>query len=59
MPRWVTGYPYSVFQENTEFSSKYICMDSAGGPVVKNPPASAGGTGSIPGPGRSPVSRGN
>ena len=59
MPGWVTGYPYSAFQENTEFSSKYICTDYPGGPVVKNPPASAGGTGWIPGPGRSHVSRGN
>ena len=27
--------------------------DSPGGPVVKNPPANAGATGSSPGPGRS------
>ena len=30
-----------------------------GGPVVKNPPANAGDTGSIPGPGRSPMLRSN
>ena len=29
-----------------------------GGPVVKNPPASAGDTGSIPGPGRSHILKG-
>ena len=28
-----------------------------GGPVVKNPPANAGDTGSIPGPGRSLMSQ--
>ena len=32
--------------------------DFPGGPVVKNPPASAGDTGSIPGPGRSHMSMG-
>ena len=30
---------------------------SPGGPVVKNPPANAGDTGSIPGPGRSHMSQ--
>ena len=30
-----------------------------GGAVVKNPPADAGDTGSIPGPGRSHMPRGN
>jgi len=30
-----------------------------GGPVVKNPPANAGDTGSIPGPGRSHMPRRN
>ena len=30
-----------------------------GGPVVKNPPANAGSTGSIPGPGRLHPLRGN
>ena len=29
--------------------------DVPGGPVIKNPPASAGATGSIPGPGRPPT----
>ena len=29
--------------------------DFPGGPVVKNPPANAGHTGSIPGPGRSHI----
>ena len=30
-----------------------MCMGFPGGTVVKNPPANAGDTGSIPGPGRS------
>ena len=33
--------------------------DFPGGAVVKNPPANAGDTGSIPGPGRSHVPRSN
>ena len=33
--------------------------DFPGGAVVKNPPASAGDTGSIPGPGRSHMPQGN
>ena len=33
--------------------------DLPGGPVVRNPPTRAGGTGSIPGRGRSHVPRGN
>ena len=32
-----------------------IRLDFPGGPVVKNPPASAGDMGSIPGPGRSHI----
>ena len=32
---------------------KTICLDFPGGAVVKNPPANAGDTGSIPGLGRS------
>ena len=34
-------------------------MDFLGGTVVKNPPADAGDTGSIPGPGRSHMPRSN
>ena len=37
-------YPVNAYQKNVE--------GFLGGPVVKNPPASAGDTGSIPGPGR-------
>ena len=33
--------------------------DFPGGTVVKNPPANAGNTGSIPGPGRSHMPRSN
>ena len=35
------------------------CKDFSGGPVVENPPAHAGDMGSIPGPGRSHMPRGN
>ena len=35
------------------FSQYYKIRDFPGGTVVKNPPANAGDTGSIPGPGRS------
>ena len=31
---------------------KSVFLDFPGGPVVKNPPANEGDTGSIPGPGR-------
>ena len=36
------------------FSKVVYLMDVPGGSVVKNPPANAGDTGSIPGSGRSP-----
>ena len=39
------------------YDSTYIVL--TGGPVVKNPPANAGGTGSIPGAGRSHMPQGN
>ena len=38
---------------------KYHMRDFPGGAVVKNPPANAGDTGSIPGPGRSHVPQSN
>ena len=38
---------------NTPQRKKATDEDFPGGAVVKNPPANAGGTGSIPGPGRS------
>ena len=42
------------------YSAKEVnCWDFPGDPVVKNPPATAGDTGSIPGPGRSLRSRSN
>ena len=34
------------------WEQKYIILDFPGGPVVKNPPANAGDTGSVAGPGR-------
>ena len=34
-------------------------QDFPGGPVVENPPAKAGGMGSIPGPGRSHMLQGS
>ena len=39
--------------------NKNVLEDIAGGPVVKNPPANAGDTGSIPGLGRSYMLRSN
>ena len=36
-----------------------VTEDFPGGAVVKNPPANAGDTGSIPGPGRSHMPRSN
>ena len=41
------------------FCQKSAGQDFAGGTVVKNPPANAGDTGSIPGPGRSHMPRSN
>ena len=38
---------------------KTFALDFDGGPVVKNPPANAGDTGLIPGPGRSHMPWGN
>ena len=40
-------------------SSKSLGLDFAGGPVVENPPANAGDTRLIPGPGRFHMSPGN
>ena len=40
-------------------SCKRHDMDFPGGSVVKNPPANAGDTDSIPGLGRSPLLQGN
>ena len=41
------------------YSFKNISWDFTGGTVVKNPPASAGYMGSIPGPGRSHMPQSN
>ena len=58
----------SVSQINTEhiertrwgrWTYKQVVQDSPGGPLVKNPPANVGDTGSIPGPGRSLMIWGN
>ena len=40
------------FVQTSALKKKYI-VGFPGGSVVKNPPVNAGGTGSIPGPGRS------
>ena len=40
-------------------SIRQRCGDFPGGAVVKNPPANAGDTGSIPGPGRPHMPRSN
>ena len=42
-----------------ELSQDHTARDFPGGPVVKNPPANAGDTGSIPGPGRSHIPQGS
>ena len=42
-----------------ELSQDHTARDFPGGPVVKNPPASTGDTGSIPGPGRSHIPQGS
>ena len=44
-----------VLEEN----ENCVFWDFPGGTVVKNPPANAGDTGSIPGPGRSHMPRSN
>ena len=40
-------------------SSPVAVLGFPGGPVVKNPPANAGDTGSIPGPGGSQTAKGS
>ena len=47
------GYSWGLNRE------EYFCVDFPGAPVVKNLPANAGNMGSIPGPGRFHVPRGN
>ena len=42
-----------------EYFLKILVLDFPGGPVVKNPPANAGDTGSNPGPGRSHMLQSN
>ena len=46
-------------QRTPAFSLEKLFGDFPGGAVVKNPPASAGDTGSSPGPGRSHMLRSN
>ena len=41
------------FQSKRIHEFKMIIRDFLGGPVIRNPPASAGDMGSIPGPGQS------
>ena len=52
----VSIYPHNVCSD-TVFKKE--AGDFPGGTVVKNPPANAGDTGSIPGPGRSHMPRSN
>ena len=47
------------FSRPHETFTKKLIMDFPGGPVVKNPPANAGETGLILGPGRSHMPWGN
>ena len=56
----ITGYLSKPVFPPTLLNLKILLLwDFPGGAVVKNPPASAGDTGSIPGPGRSHMPRGN
>ena len=51
-----------IFREALDLDlgrTKVVLRDFPGGAVVKNPPASAGDTGSSPGPGRSHMPRNN
>ena len=43
---------YTSYNNPVLYWHKNKSQDFPGGPVVKNPPANAGDTGSIPGPGR-------
>ena len=52
-------FPMLCYQDLWTWSSKYPARDFPGGAVVKNPPASAGDTGSSPGPGRSHMPQSN
>ena len=50
---------YSYILGKMVSASKSVSGDFPGGAVVKNPPANAGDTSSIPGPGRSHMPRSN
>ena len=52
------GLVTRIYTEFLQINKKMI-GDFPGGAVVKNPPANAGDTGSIPGPGRSHMPRSN
>ena len=57
-----SGVPLAVGKEQDFFqveNKERPFWDFPGGAVVKNPPASAGDTGSSPGPGRSHMPRSN
>ena len=53
------GLPGREFSPHFLFFFNNSFRDFPGGAVVKNPPASAGDTGSLPGPGRSHMPRSN
>ena len=62
----MVGYYYNSVNINILLGTRRIkkliiktWKDFPGGTVVKNPPANAGDTGSIPGPGRSHMLRSN
>ena len=57
---WVNIFVKVEGRTLKEFCFKiFSCWDFPGGAVVGNLPANAGDTGSIPGPGRSHMPRGN
>ena len=54
---WETSVPSTWFCHEPKLLFKIKSRDFPGGAVFKNPPANAGDTGSIPGPGRSHMPR--
>ena len=56
---WGWGQGTGQQEGRSFFEIKSFLREFPGGAVVKNPPANAGDTGSIPGPGRSHMLRSN
>ena len=56
---WISKLWYSYTEKYNSAIKMNSLSDFPGGVVFKNPPASAGDTGSIPGPGRSHMPQSN